>query len=1225
MGRARRSAFSLILVVLALGGAMVTFTPRPLDPDRSAAVAWPPSSLVVSEVVTGGASASDEFIELANAGSDPVDLAGLEVVYATSTGSTVTKKASWAGPTPVGAGRHVLIANSAGSFAAAADATYSGGLAATGGAVALRVTGGAVVDAVGWGDASNAFVETTATPAPPARSSIERLPGADQGNGNDTNDNAGDWFVQASPSPQDLAWPPTSAGGSPSPAPSGSAASPTPVPSAPPQPTASPAPTATPTPTAGPASPSATSTPVSPSEPPSEAPPSSSPTQDGSPTPGPTGSPDGSSRSPDPGTPDPTGVSSPPPAPTASQTSPGSPPPPVSSPSPSASAIPIADARALPDDTTVTIEGILTTDLGALEAGRSGFVQDATGGIAIYLDAAVVDGPGAGTRVRLTGSVDDRFGQRTLRAAASAVLALGPDALPVPAMTPTGAIGEGIEGVRVAISGVVTEAPTSLADGLGLMVDDGSGPIRVVVTPVAQVADAVARGSAVVVVGPVGQHDSSGSGSSGYRVIASGAGEFSVAAPSPSPTSSPTSSPSPGPSSSAGPGTSSSSSPGASSAWSGDPSAGPSGSPAGSSASSSPNASPSPPPSTASGPIAIVEARSRPLGDPVRIRGVVTAEAGRLGSPALLVIADGTAGIVVRLPAGAVGPARGTDVEVMGTLAAPYGQLEIRPVVGAVLVLGSGVAAEPVPILSTDLGEGVEGRLVSIDVVIDKAPHRETNGGVTLDARDAITGGRLSIRADASSGIATADLPRDARATLTGVVGQRATRSGRLDGYRIWLRDRLDIVVTTPPGGSPSPTGSAGGAIRPTVSVAQALLSPGLDVRVVGTVTAAGRLLDPNGRIVVVQDATAAVAVRLPTGARTPRVGARLRVDGVMGRAYGAPRIAAAVVADLGTGAPILPLSLRTGPGAGHEWRLVRVDGVVADVHRSGDRWTAEIAIGSSRILVAGLPGAAIPSTALVEGRRATVIGIVRRPYPTASDRRFAIDPRSQGDVRIGGPASSGGTGATGGGAGGYASPGPGANDASPSDPGAPMDVDIATLGEHVGAIVHIGGIVTAVESGAILLDDGTAVGRVVLGGDASTYLDQLVPGDALDAVGRVREAKGGGTLQVDVASAAGIVRVGDPGSDAGDPGSSDPAAASAPGAVQPRAGDPTTVVDLVPEPGPSPILFVIGIIVVGGLALIAGVTLVLRRARERHATNGRIALRLAAVAGAGPDPVAPT
>ena len=67
-------------------------------PIATAVVPWPVSTLIVSEVQTGGASASDEFAELANAGPLAVDLNGLEVVYATSTGSTVTRKAAWTAP-----------------------------------------------------------------------------------------------------------------------------------------------------------------------------------------------------------------------------------------------------------------------------------------------------------------------------------------------------------------------------------------------------------------------------------------------------------------------------------------------------------------------------------------------------------------------------------------------------------------------------------------------------------------------------------------------------------------------------------------------------------------------------------------------------------------------------------------------------------------------------------------------------------------------------------------------------------------------------------------------------------------------------------------------------------------------------------------------------------------------------------------------------------------------
>ena len=203
MDRARRAGFTALIVVVMVPAAGGFGGPGV----QAAAVGWPPSTLVVSEVQTGGASASDEFVEVANQGGGPVDLAGMEVVYATATGSTVTRKATWSASTILEPGKRILLANTAGVYAALADVTYSSGFAATGGAIALRVVSGTPIDAVGWGDASSSFVEGTAVAAPPAGSSIERAPGGQAGNGTDTNDNAADWLVQAAPSPQGLAAP----------------------------------------------------------------------------------------------------------------------------------------------------------------------------------------------------------------------------------------------------------------------------------------------------------------------------------------------------------------------------------------------------------------------------------------------------------------------------------------------------------------------------------------------------------------------------------------------------------------------------------------------------------------------------------------------------------------------------------------------------------------------------------------------------------------------------------------------------------------------------------------------------------------------------------------------------------------------------------------------------------------------------------------------------------
>ena len=163
-------------------------------------VSWPPSTgLVLAEVVTGGASASDEYVEIANAAPDEVDLSGLELMYVSASGSTITRKATFSSPLPLAPGRHILLANGAGIYGPLADVTYSGGIASDGGALALRYVGGSVVDAVGWGTATNSFVEGSVAPAPPAGSSIERRPGGADGNWLDTNDNGADWLVQPNP------------------------------------------------------------------------------------------------------------------------------------------------------------------------------------------------------------------------------------------------------------------------------------------------------------------------------------------------------------------------------------------------------------------------------------------------------------------------------------------------------------------------------------------------------------------------------------------------------------------------------------------------------------------------------------------------------------------------------------------------------------------------------------------------------------------------------------------------------------------------------------------------------------------------------------------------------------------------------------------------------------------------------------------------------------------
>jgi hypothetical protein len=153
--------------------------------------------VVVNEVKTGSAaSASDEFIELYNPCAMAVDLTGFSIVYRSAAGVTdvvvinLTKT--------IAAGGWLLIAGPTYSNGGTPDQTYGvGRLAAAGGGVGVRDGAQLLVDSVGYGTATNAFVEGAAGTAPPNGQSIARTP-----NGNDTNHNDADFAVATTPTPR---------------------------------------------------------------------------------------------------------------------------------------------------------------------------------------------------------------------------------------------------------------------------------------------------------------------------------------------------------------------------------------------------------------------------------------------------------------------------------------------------------------------------------------------------------------------------------------------------------------------------------------------------------------------------------------------------------------------------------------------------------------------------------------------------------------------------------------------------------------------------------------------------------------------------------------------------------------------------------------------------------------------------------------------------------------
>ncbi len=203
------------------------------------------ATILISEVqVRGALSPSDEFIELYNAGDAPFDLNGHRLLYRTAAGTTDLPRYEWRASTIVPPYHHyLLVREGADGYdgPVVGNATFSQGIGDDGG-LALVDPAGRIVDAVGWGSASNIFVEGAPAPRPGPEQSIERLPGGNAGNGVDTNHNASDFVLRPIPEPQNLASLPT--------CPTCPTATPTPTPSHTPSPTASrtPSPTRTPTP-----------------------------------------------------------------------------------------------------------------------------------------------------------------------------------------------------------------------------------------------------------------------------------------------------------------------------------------------------------------------------------------------------------------------------------------------------------------------------------------------------------------------------------------------------------------------------------------------------------------------------------------------------------------------------------------------------------------------------------------------------------------------------------------------------------------------------------------------------------------------------------------------------------------------------------------------------------------------------------------------------------------
>ena len=190
-----------------------------------------PTTVKISQVYGGGgnsgATYTNDFFEIFNQSTSPVDISGWSIQQTSATGTTwnVTRLCAAGATCVLGPGHYYLIQLAAGAAGTtslpAADITGTVNLSATSGKVALVAntttlpavacpTGNGIVDFVGYGGAGTTCSETTPAAASANTSAVVR-----KGNGCVDTDNNAEDFVIVGPIPRNSTAPVNACGGNP--------------------------------------------------------------------------------------------------------------------------------------------------------------------------------------------------------------------------------------------------------------------------------------------------------------------------------------------------------------------------------------------------------------------------------------------------------------------------------------------------------------------------------------------------------------------------------------------------------------------------------------------------------------------------------------------------------------------------------------------------------------------------------------------------------------------------------------------------------------------------------------------------------------------------------------------------------------------------------------------------------------------------------------------------
>jgi hypothetical protein len=199
----KKNALFALLLILTLAACQPAPPPEASAPTEPSIPQTGIDHLLISEVLAGveGNNLYD-FIELYNPTAEIIDLKGYALWHLLKDGDEEILVHVWDQTALVPPFGHYLLGQEGEDFSIEADLRINQPLLPQRGGLILKGPDRAVVDSLGWGNAPAAAIEGQPAPAMENDISLERAPGATDGNFTDTDNNAADLTLNSSPSPQ---------------------------------------------------------------------------------------------------------------------------------------------------------------------------------------------------------------------------------------------------------------------------------------------------------------------------------------------------------------------------------------------------------------------------------------------------------------------------------------------------------------------------------------------------------------------------------------------------------------------------------------------------------------------------------------------------------------------------------------------------------------------------------------------------------------------------------------------------------------------------------------------------------------------------------------------------------------------------------------------------------------------------------------------------------------